>query len=244
MTAIELRGVTHRYEGVEMRFDLAVGAGEWLALIGPSGAGKSTLLDLVAGFLRPESGTVRLQGVDRTRDEPATRPISMMFQDNNLFAHLTAEENVAIGIEPRARLGRAARERARSALAEVGLEGFAKRRPSDMSGGERQRVALARVILRERPILLLDEPFAALGPALRAEMLALVASLRTRSPRPPTIVMVTHHPDDARGFADRLAFLEDGHIRLTGPVAELLDRSADSRLRAYLGERAPPREGL
>jgi thiamine transport system ATP-binding protein len=166
----------------------------------------------------------------------------MMFQDNNLFAHLTAEENVAIGIEPRARLGRAALARARGALAEVGLEGFAGRRPSDMSGGERQRVALARVILRERPILLLDEPFAALGPALRAEMLALVASLRGRGARPPTIVMVTHHPDDARGFADRLAFLDEGRIRLTGPVTGLLDQSSDPRLRAYLGRRAEPIE--
>ncbi|WP_427025553.1 thiamine ABC transporter ATP-binding protein [Aureimonas ureilytica] len=235
MTAIELNGVTHRYEGAEMRFDLTVEAGEWLALIGPSGAGKSTLLDLLAGFLAPESGTIHLMGADRTRDAPATRPISMMFQDNNLFAHLTAEENVAIGLEPRARLGRAARERARKGLAEVGLEGFGPRRPAEMSGGERQRVALARAFLRERPILLLDEPFAALGPALRAEMLALVARLRARASVPPAVVMVTHHPDDARGFADRLAFLDNGRIALTGPVAELLDERPDPRLRAYLG---------
>lgn len=237
MTAIELKGVTHRYEGAEMRFDLAVETGEWLALIGPSGAGKSTLLDLVAGFLPPEAGTIHLLGVDRTHDEPASRPISMMFQDNNLFAHLTAEENVAIGLEPRARLGRAARARAGEALGQVGLAGFGARRPSEMSGGERQRVALARVVARERPILLLDEPFAALGPALRAEMLALVAKMRAKAATPPTIVMVTHHPDDARGFADRLAFLENGRIRLAGPVAELLDQSPDPALRAYLGER-------
>ena len=237
MNAIELSGLTHRYDGAEMRFDLDVAKGEWLALIGPSGAGKSTLLDLVAGFLPPESGTLRLLGEDYTRAEPAARPIGMMFQDNNLFAHLTAEENIAIGLEPRARFSRAARQRAREALHAIGLEALAKRRPADMSGGERQRVALARLFLRERPILLLDEPFAALGPALRQDMLALVAALRERADTRPTIVMVTHHPEDARGFADRIAFLEQGRIHLTGSVDAVLDREPDPKLRAYLGQR-------
>ena len=237
MNAIELSGLIHRYEGAEMRFDLEVPEGEWLALIGPSGAGKSTLLDLVAGFLPPEAGTLRLLGEDYTKAEPAARPIGMMFQDNNLFAHLTAEENIAIGLEPRARFSRAARLRAREALHAIGLQDLANRRPAEMSGGERQRVALARLFLRERPILLLDEPFAALGPALRQDMLALVAALRERADIRPTIVMVTHHPGDARGFADRIAFLDAGRIHLTGTVEHVLDCERDPRLRAYLGQR-------
>ncbi len=237
MSAIELDGVTHVYEGAAMRFDLRVEPGEWLALIGPSGAGKSTLLDLVAGFLEPEDGRVRLLGRDMTGVAPALRPVSVMFQDNNLFPHLTAEENVGIGLEPRVRLGAETRRRARDALQTVGLGGLAARRPAQMSGGERQRVALARVVLRDRPILLLDEPFAALGPALRTEMLRLVAGMRRSASPAPTLVMVTHHPDDARGFADRIAFLDEGRIHLTGSTSSLLDEADDPRLMAYLGTR-------
>ncbi len=134
----------------------------------------------------------------------------MVFQDDNLFPHLSAERNVALGISPTWRLPAAALARAKDALARVGLGGLETRRPGELSGGERQRVALARAFLRERPILLLDEPFAALGPALRAEMLDLVRDLRRSAARPPTVVMVTHHPADAASHADRWPFWRPG----------------------------------
>ncbi|RIY00170.1 thiamine ABC transporter ATP-binding protein [Aureimonas flava] len=235
MNAVELESVVFHHDAARMRFDLAVAAGEWLAVIGPSGAGKSTLLDLLAGFLRPDSGTVRLEGRDVTRASPAERPVSMVFQDDNLFPHLTAERNVALGTSPTWRLPAEARAQARAALARVGLGGMAERLPGELSGGERQRVALARAFLRERPILLLDEPFAALGPALRAEMLDLVAQLRAGTASPPTIVMVTHHPGDAAGHADRVAFLEEGRVAIVGPPREVLS-GADPRVAAYLGK--------
>lgn len=233
--ALELDAATTRHGSTRFCFDLAVAPGEWLAVIGPSGAGKSTLLDIAAGFLAPDSGTVRIGGRDMTGTEPAARNLSMVFQENNLFPRLDAETNVALGLRPRWRIGRAAREAAREALARVGLADLARRRPAQMSGGERQRVAIARALVRDRPLLLLDEPFAALGPALREEMLDLLAALRADAPSPFAVVMVTHHPEDARGRAGRVAFLHAGEIALAGPTDEVLDEVADARLRAYLG---------
>ncbi|MCQ8780640.1 thiamine ABC transporter ATP-binding protein [Mangrovibrevibacter kandeliae] len=228
--------VTFAYQGAVMRFDLAVPAGEWLAIIGPSGAGKSTLLDLAAGFVAPDAGRIRIGDADVTTLPPSERPVSFVFQENNLFAHLTAAENVALGLAPRLRLSRAVRAKAGEALAAVGLAGFERRRPGEMSGGERQRVALARAFLRDRPLILLDEPFAALGPALRLEMLHLLQNLRARNgARPTTILMVTHQPEDARGFADRTAFVGEGQIRALGPTAAILSGADDPAVAAYLG---------
>ncbi|MBO0664111.1 ATP-binding cassette domain-containing protein [Jiella sp. MQZ9-1] len=221
-----------------MHFDLTVKAGEWLALIGPSGAGKSTLLDLAAGFLAPERGRILIAGIDVTALSPAERPLSMVFQDNNLFAHLDAFRNVALGITPRLRVSREQRRAVEAALAAVGLEGYAARLPRQMSGGERQRVALARAFLRERPLILLDEPFAALGPALRSDMLDLLAALRQRNgAQPATVVMVTHHPEDATANADRVAYLEAGSIAAIGPTTAMLSGAADPRISHYLGMR-------
>jgi thiamine transport system ATP-binding protein len=238
MTAAALRldGVVHRYGELVMRFDLEVSAGEFMAIIGPSGAGKSTLLDLAAGFLKPDAGRIFMGGVDVTDLPPADRPLSMVFQDNNLFAHLDVFRNVALGLSPRRRVSPGDAERVREALAAVGLAGFERRRPADMSGGERQRVTLARAFLRDRPLLLLDEPFAALGPALRRDMLDLIQALQQRRGGRMGIVMVTHQPEDARGFADRIAFLDEGRIAALGPTDSLLETAGHAGLSAYLGD--------
>ena len=236
--ALRLDGVRFAHGGTTFRFDLAVRSGEWLALIGPSGAGKSTLLDLAAGFLAPSTGRILMAGVDVTRLAPAERPLSMLFQENNLFPQLDAFRNVALGIAPRLRITRGERRQIDAALSAVGLQGYARRRPAEMSGGERQRVALARAFLRKRPLILLDEPFAALGPALRRDMLGLLAELRRRDDAPPAaIVMVTHHPEDAASHADRVAYLQAGEIAAIGPAAEMLSGEADPRVSDYLGLR-------
>ena len=174
---LELAEVTFRYEDLVMRFDLRVERGECVAVIGPSGAGKSTMLALIAGFEAPLSGRIRIEGSDVTSLPPARRPVTSLFQEHNLFPHLTAAENVGLGIDPGLRLDAAARARVSAALDHVGLTGFEARLPGQLSGGERQRVALARSLVRNRPLLLLDEPFAALGPAQRREMLDLVNAL-------------------------------------------------------------------
>ena len=244
-TALAFEAVRFAFEEHSMRFDLEVEPGEWLALIGPSGAGKSTLLDLAAGFIAPQSGVIRIAGRDMTGVAPAERPLSIVFQDNNLFPHLDVERNVALGIAPDLKISAIDRRRIAAALEAVGLAAFATRRPAEMSGGERQRVALARAFLRDKPLLLLDEPFAALGPALRRDMLAMLTQLRRQAiaetvedrndVMPMTIVMVTHHPEDAVGHADRVAFLEAGEIVAVGPTEAILSGKGDPRIGDYLG---------
>lgn len=233
MTRIDVEAVTFRYEDMVMSFDLHVAAGACYAVIGPSGAGKTTLLSLIAGFDRPLSGRVLIGGRDVTGLAPAERPVTTLFQEHNLFAHLSVAENVGLGIHPGLRLDDAGRDRVAVALAGVGLAGMDRRLPRQLSGGERQRVALARSLVRNRPVLLLDEPFAALGPALRYEMLDLVAELRAAAGL--TVVLVSHQPEDARRIADRAAFLHEGHVLTEGPIPALLDSPPVPELAAYLG---------
>ena len=233
---IHCRDVRFGYPGSgEMAFDFGVEAGGIVALMGSSGSGKSTLLALIAGFETPLSGSIVIGGRDVTRLPPASRPVSMVFQENNLFAHLDVESNVGLGLSPSLRLGREERQRIEEALASTGLAGKAKRLPAELSGGERQRVALARALLRDRPVLLLDEPFASLGPALRSDMLALLAELHQR--RGMTVLMATHQPEDARAVAGRLLFLGDGRILADGDARDLLSPDGPETVRDYIGAR-------
>ncbi|WP_252911978.1 thiamine ABC transporter ATP-binding protein [Aliihoeflea aestuarii] len=232
--ALELNDIRFAYPGgSEMIFDLSVPAGEIVGLLGASGSGKSTLLHLVAGFEEPQSGMIRIAGDDVTRLDPARRAVSMVFQENNLFHHLSVADNVGLGRSPSLRLTEADRADISKALADVGLAGKEDRRPDALSGGERQRAALARALVRRHPLLLLDEPFASLGPALRTEMVELVRSLQTRTGM--TIVFVTHAPEDARALADRIIFLEDGRIAADGPVETFYGPDAPAEFTAYVG---------
>jgi thiamine transport system ATP-binding protein len=234
LSAIELDRVTFRYDDMAMLFTLTVPAGAFLVAFGPSGAGKTTLLNLMAGFDRPLSGSISLLGKDMRGVPPAQRPVTMLFQDHNLFAHLDVAANVGLGIDPGLRLDAADRERVRAALAEVGLAQFERRLPAQLSGGERQRAALARCLVRDRRILLLDEPFVALGPRMRTDMLDMVD--RLRRDHALTVVMVTHQPSDARRSATHAAFVLAGEVRHVGPPADLFGIRDDSDLDAYLGE--------
>lgn len=231
---IKLDHVTFRYEEMRMKFDLSVAKGEFLGIIGPSGSGKSTLLNLIAGFETPLSGRVDIAGVDVTALPPAARPVSMIFQDNNSFAHLDVWTNVALGVSPSLQLGANERARIDEALRATGLEDYACRKPGEVSGGERQRIAIARALVRDKPVLLLDEPFTALGPKLRRDMLDLVVSLHKA--RGLTTLMVSHHPEDARQAADRAAFIDQGRILAVAPTAELFAATRHPEIAAYLGE--------
>lgn len=227
---LELDGLVVEMDGFRLAADFALPTGARAAVIGPSGAGKSTLLGAIAGFV-PHGGAVRWDGARIEGLAPAARPLSILFQDHNLLPHLSAFQNVALGISPRLRLSADDRARVAAALAEVGLEGFADRRPGQLSGGQAGRVALARVLLRDRPLLLLDEPFAALGPGLKAGMLDLVA--RVAEARGLTVLMVTHDPADARRLCPLTVVVDQG--RAAAPVATgpLLD-DPPAGLREYL----------
>jgi thiamine transport system ATP-binding protein len=229
---LEIEGLSFTYEDLIMRFDLAVEKGECVGIVGPSGAGKSTLLSLIGGFEKPIGGTIRVAGEDITSLPPAERPVTTLFQDFNLFPHLNVAQNIALGRHPGLKLDAEDREQVAWALHEVGLDGFESRLPGQLSGGERQRVALARSLIRHRPLLLLDEPFAALGPALRAEMLELTDQLRLAQGM--TVLLVTHDPNEAARIATRTAFIAEGRVVVFAPTAEVLE-SNQKAVRDYLG---------
>jgi len=212
--------------------DFTIAAGERVAIIGPSGSGKSTLLAAIAGFVAPVSGRILWKGQDITSLPPAARPVSILFQDQNLFPHLTVAQNVGLGLDPALRLTAADRARVEEALARTGLAGLGARPPGTLSGGQQGRVALARALLRARPLLLLDEPFAALGPALKAEMLDLVAEIAATAGA--TVLMVSHDPDDARRFADRTVVVADGTAAAPVPT-DALFAAPPPALAVYLG---------
>ena len=231
---IELDRTLYRYDHAEMRFELTVGAGEFVSVIGPSGAGKTTLLNLIAGFERPDDGAVRLDGRDVTDLPPAARPVTTLFQEHNLFAHLTVAQNVGLGLHPGLRLTAGDHRHVAEALDTVGLSGLDARLPRQLSGGERQRVALARSVVRNRKILLLDEPFAALDPALRQEMVRLVDRLRRE--RGLTVLMVTHLLDELSYFDLRAIFIHGGKVLADGRAEDLLEDRTTPELAAYLGK--------
>ncbi|WP_296745546.1 thiamine ABC transporter ATP-binding protein [Mesorhizobium sp.] len=231
--AVRLDGVSFSYGEASFRFDAEFTAGRITAIMGPSGSGKSTLLNLVAGFESPIEGKVLIGGTDAGNAPPSARPVSMVFQENNLFAHLSVEGNVGLGRSPSLRLSAADRAAIADALARVGLAGKEKRLPRELSGGERQRVALARVLLRDRPVLLLDEPFASLGPALRDDMLDLVASIHAE--RHMTVLFVTHQPEDARRIGQDMAFVDGGTIAATGLAEDFFSLPGPDAFRRYIG---------
>ena len=230
---VRLDEVAFGYGETEFFFDADFAAGEITAVLGPSGSGKSTLRIGDAGFEGPESGHVLSGGEDVTAAPPSARPVSMVFQENNLFAHLTVAENVGLGRSPALKLGYEDRAAVAEALSRTGLAGKERRLPRELSGGERQRVALARVLVRDRPVLLLDEPFASLGPALRDDMLELVDGVHAE--RRMTVLFVTHQPHDARRLAHRVVFLEDGRVAAAGTAADFFAGAGPAAFRRYIG---------
>jgi thiamine transport system ATP-binding protein len=212
--------------------DFSLQKGRKAAVIGPSGAGKSTLLAAIGGFLDPAVGRIRWHDRDLTQIAPGQRPVAMLFQENNLFPHLSVAQNVGLGLRPTLRHTPADKVRIEGAISRVGLAGYEARKPGSLSGGQQSRAALARVLVQNRPLLLLDEPFAALGPALRNGMLDLVCDLVTETGA--TLLMVTHAPEDVRRIADDVIFVEGGRAQAPEPAARLMENPPPA-LRAYLG---------
>ncbi|EMX9180592.1 thiamine ABC transporter ATP-binding protein ThiQ [Citrobacter sedlakii] len=223
---LKLTDITWLYHHLPMRFTLSVARGEQVAVLGPSGAGKSTLLNLIAGFLTPASGTLMIEGDDHTATPPSRRPVSMLFQENNLFSHLNVQQNIGLGLDPGLKLSALQREKLMHIARQMGIDNLMRRLPGELSGGQRQRVALARCLVRDQPVLLLDEPFSALDPALRQEMLALVSDVCHN--RQLTLLMVSHSVEDAARIAPHSVVVADGRIAWQGKTDELVSGKASA----------------
>ncbi|WP_092176846.1 ABC transporter ATP-binding protein [Bosea sp. OK403] len=233
---VEFRNVTKRFGAVTAvdGLSLSLYPREFFALLGPSGCGKTTLMRMLAGFERPDSGEILLDGVDITTVPPHLRPVNMMFQSYALFPHLSVAENIGYGLK---REGLAKPEIARRVtemLALVKLEGLGARRPDQLSGGQRQRVALARSLAKRPKLLLLDEPMAALDRKLREatqfELMDLQSTLGT------AFMVVTHDQDEAMTMADRMAVMDHGRLVQIGPPDVIYEAPVNRYVAEFVGD--------
>ncbi|EOU3284928.1 thiamine ABC transporter ATP-binding protein [Vibrio harveyi] len=227
-----LDDVQYTYQRELFRFDLEIKRGQIVSLMGPSGAGKSTLLALVAGFINPDLGDILVDGTSIVSKEPYQRPFSMLFQEHNLFAHLSVRDNIGLGLHPGLKLTTDQKLLVEQAAMQVGVAEYLDRLPEHLSGGQRQRVALARCFVQPHPMWLLDEPFSALDPVLREEMLTLVKQLAAE--RGITVLMVTHHLSDARAIASHFAFVAGGQVEASGHIDELAVSHSSDVLTAFV----------
>jgi putative spermidine/putrescine transport system ATP-binding protein len=199
--------------------NLNIRKGELIALLGPSGCGKTTSMRAIAGLLAPTSGRIMIDGADVTRTPANRRGIGLVFQSYALFPHLSAFENVAFGLRLKRLAETEIRARTEAGLATVGLTGFETRKPGEMSGGQQQRLALARSLVMEPKVLLLDEPLSNLDARLRLEMRNELQ--RVQKDTGITMVFVTHDQSEALALADRIVLMKDGRIEQLGTPAEL-----------------------
>jgi putative spermidine/putrescine transport system ATP-binding protein len=235
MARLEIRNLVKRYGDFHAVRDvsLSVADGEFLVLLGPSGCGKTTTLRMVAGFIEPTAGQVKLGGADVTLLPPWKRNAGMVFQSYALFPHLTVAQNVAFGLEmrkaPRAEIDK----RVAETLALVRLDGYGGRLPRQLSGGQQQRVALARALAIRPDVLLLDEPLSNLDAKLRQEVRLEIRDLQQRMGL--TAVMVTHDQEEALTMADRLVVMNEGSVRQIGSQRDLYERPADRFVAGFVG---------
>jgi len=219
---LEVDHLTFAYPPDTFYYHFTLETGQNLAILGPSGGGKSTLLDLLSGFITPTGGDIRWQGKSLLSLLPAERPLTTLFQSDNLFLHLNVHDNLALGLSTRLKLSPAQRDQLELVAVQLGLTGLMQRLPGQLSGGQHQRVALGRCLLRRRPLLLMDEPFSALDPQLRLELLGYLRSL-CRDHR-LTLVLVTHSPGDVPHIADQVAEVRGGRLEGCEPVQAWLAR--------------------
>ncbi len=232
---LQTTGLVKRFDGIEALagVDLTVGDGEVVAVLGPSGSGKSTLLRVVAGLERPDAGRVLWNGEDVTDVPPHLRRFGLMFQSYALFPHLTVAGNVAFGLRMMGLSPDEVARRTEEALRWVDLDGFGDRPVEGLSGGEQQRVALARTLAPEPRLVMLDEPLGALDRNLRERL--VVDTRRLLRERGATALYVTHDHAEADAVADRVAIMRDGRICQTGALEEIRREPADDWVADFVG---------
>jgi putative spermidine/putrescine transport system ATP-binding protein len=233
--AVRLRGIRRAYGEVVAiaGLDLDIAEGEFFTMLGPSGSGKTTTLRVIAGFERPDAGTVELQGADVTGTAPSQRDLNTVFQDYALFPHMTVRENVEYGMRVKGVGRRERRAKAEEVLERVRLPGLGGRKPVQLSGGQRQRVALARAIVNSPTVLLLDEPLGALDLKLRQEMQVFLKELQRELGI--TFVYVTHDQEEALTMSDRLAVFNEGKIEQIGTPADVYEHPETEFVAGFVG---------
>jgi putative spermidine/putrescine transport system ATP-binding protein len=235
MAQLDILGLVKRYGDFYAVRDvsLSIKDGEFLVLLGPSGCGKTTTLRMVAGFIEPTAGHVKLGGSEVTLLPPWKRNAGMVFQNYALFPHLTVAENVAFGLEMRKMPKVDIARRVEETLALVRLGGYGARLPRQLSGGQQQRVALARALAIHPDVLLLDEPLSNLDAKLRQEVRVEIRELQRKMGL--TTVMVTHDQEEALTMADRLVVMSEGSVRQVGSQRDLYERPADRFVAGFVG---------
>ena len=228
-------GLTKRYGAVTAVDDLSleVARGEFVSLLGPSGCGKTTLLRLIAGFVAPDAGRLRIAGRDTTRLAPAKRNVGLVFQDYSLWPHMTVADNVGFGLDCWGVRGRERTRRVEECLGLVRLSDLAGRLPRELSGGQQQRVALARALAYRPDVLLLDEPLSALDRKLREEMQAELRRLQHELH--VTTILVTHDQEEALSLSDRVAVMSAGRIEHLGTPEEVYSRPRTRFVAGFVG---------
>ncbi len=235
MAGLRLSGISKQFDEVSAvsGIDLKVADGEFFSLLGPSGCGKTTLLRMIAGYTNPTAGTIHLGSRDVTRDPPERRNAGMVFQNYALFPHLTAEKNVAFGLEVRNLPLAERNRRVRSALEMVGLEALAQRPVPELSGGEQQRVALARAIVIEPEVLLLDEPLSNLDAARRVDTREEIR--RIQRELKITTIYVTHDQEEALVLSDRIAVMRKGKVEQVDNPRDIYARPGSRFVGEFIG---------
>ena len=207
---IRLENISLKLDNFRTKFTVEIKKGEWVGIIGQSGAGKSTFLNLIAGFAQPEVGSLLINNTEVRNLSASKRSISSLFQDNNLFPHLSVYQNIAIAIKPNLKLHENEKGKIFEIIEYLNLSSKIHSSIGTLSGGERQRVALGRVMSSDKKILLLDEPFSQLDPNLRIEMLELIKKIREK--KKITIIMAIHTPAEAIDFVSRFLLIKEGEV--------------------------------
>jgi spermidine/putrescine transport system ATP-binding protein len=232
---LRLKGIQKSFGGnaVIKGIDLEAGKGEFITILGPSGCGKTTLLRIIAGLEDADEGSVFLNNIDVTKDEPHKRDVRMVFQNYALFPHMNVEANIAYSLRIKNFPSEYIKREAASALEMVQLSGYEKRKPSELSGGQRQRVALARALITKPPLLLLDEPLGALDLKLRRQMQLELKRLQKQLGI--TFIYITHDQEEALTMSDRIAVMRDGVFEQTGSAREIYDQPKTAFAASFVG---------
>ncbi len=230
---LELKNLQYKYkDSMFFDFSFKLQLGESLALIGLSGSGKTTLLNLIAGFITPIDGELLFESNNITKVSANNRPVNMLFQEHNIFNHLNVFDNVALGISPGLKISKIERKLVEHALEKVGLGGFNVRLPHQLSGGQKQKLAISRALVRKKPILLLDEAFSSLDPPMRVEMLDLVKSLQKEHSL--TMIMATHNYREAVHRCDKICFIDNGRILHIDNAKDFDEKTKNPTIKAYI----------